>query len=305
MLKNALFLLTVILIFTVSCQKATYVKSGDNGQLTGYRMEIGADTFNYKFFYNSDDKIASIMYRKNNEQYKNLWHIRYDSNEILMMCEESSASIIIRDTLRITIDGSNKVTKRIQSHFYQDQSLANATISRTHETNYYQYDAAGLIIKEIRRSSDSTYYYLGTGSLVGGRSTEVLDYTNSNGKIVSISQQSRDTSISGNVQIRETIVTFDYEKAYANKTDFSNEATLSPIHIFFPYPMDNQYTHLPEKINFNVVKKDKNGIVTSSSSYSYLYDFSYDSTGHIIGKTTSNTQLQGPAPAKWTYYYRK
>ena len=83
--------------------------------------------------------------------------------------------------------------------------------------------------------------------------------------------------------------TLSYDKAYPNKTDFSNQVVLSKLINLSPFYFDNKYLLLPNKVSTHMVEKDGSGQVISTTDQLENYDYTYGVNGLVYSKLNQNS----------------
>jgi len=275
-------------------------------RLTSYTLSDGTNNSLYSIKYNDNGKITEIDVQTNGQPSAVWWTIEYSGNDIIML-DESSITNILRDTMRLTVDANGRRIKRIRGYFRQDNG-GTPSVEHLHDSSDYQYDATGFLVKEIRHYGDTISYT--NGDRTFSRTIEVFDYTNSNSNLASVVQVSNDTVnkiLSGMpstyITTRTITANLNYTKGSLNKTDFTNEAIIGQLYLFFPYIMHKEYGMVPQSMNYQQVRKRPDGTITGSSNDTYLFDFGYDSTGYIISKVQSAPTINGFPVLNYTFHY--
>src|SRR5690349_21765002 len=161
-MKNIVAVLSLCifsLIFS-SCKKEKDTVNTDQVRLVEIISQLNAtDQSHTNISYDQNGRISKVTSHINNQASLTLFDVSYSANEIMLtVSPQNDASITILDTIRLTLDANQRVSKRISKSLQEYRPPFN-NLQRTFEydTSVYEYDAAGLLKKEIRGSLDSTW----------------------------------------------------------------------------------------------------------------------------------------------------
>ena len=301
------------LVSTSACKKDKPVVNPDEVRLTGLDTKVngGTSTLHISFVYDPNGKIRQITSRLDNAASPNiLYNVLYNANNPNEIVVAVPAIVTIgneiTDTTRLFVDGNNMVTKKIRFAFegYKaPQNLPKRTY--TFDTTTYEYDGAGLLIKETRGGIDSTWFNPGIVETTNIRTTGESAYTNTNGdlkKVISLNHTTTTTRVGSNtiIEIRGSSSNFSlqYNQLYPNKTDFKNAAVLNQLNLFAGLPMNKNYQHLPSYTQLIYQELDQNGGTISGYTSFSNNQFAYNYYGFVESK------IDAAAPqGKVTYVY--
>jgi YD repeat-containing protein len=239
-----------------------------------------------------------------------LYNILYNSNSPNEIIVAVPAIVTngneITDTTHLFLDGNNRVTKRIRLAFetyYAPQNLPKRTY--TFDTTTYEYDGAGLLIKETRGGIDSTWFNPGTVETTNTRTTGESTYTNTNGDlklVISLTHTTTITRAGSNTFIdihgSKGNLSFQYVQLYPNKTDFKNAAVLNQLELFGDLPMNKNYQHLPSYSQLVYQELDQFGATISGHTTATSNQFTHNYYGFV------ETKMDPASPdAKVTFVY--
>jgi hypothetical protein len=300
----------VFCFFLASCTKNKIDVNTEEVRLTAIEMQSTGSTSSITIDYSSAGKITKLVNHPANQPAVTIFNVSYNGNEIIMVTPEvNDGSVKITDTTILVTDGNNRVQKKIRCSFQEFKAPQhNPQRTYIYDTVLYEYDAAGLLKKEAHSSRDTTWFNPPTGlSTSTTRRVGGVSYTNSNGNVTSINDVSDFTAVKyerGNVfTVRNNTViatSFDYTKAYNNKTDFANTAILNELQVFAGAPLNKSYANLPDKMTVTTISKDGSGTVTSSQSYTINNSMGYNNYGFLLNRSDPATPAQ-----KTTYIYNK
>ena len=317
-MKNTLYVLTLAVacgLLISSCQKNDSPTPPQQRRLTAYsHINVGSDTINYTIHYNAENKIVSITNRYSSGYTSTVFNVQYNGNEIYLTDDfPSGGGGTVFDTIHLFVGGDNKPTMRVR-HFIEKDTGSRGLMQYGIDTIRYQYDAGGLLLSQADRYFDSAWDRSRLTTTFKIRYIKNTNYTNSNGRLLSYKQVTYDTTnnydfnvgvlLPARMYSDETNANCDYTNAYQNASDFSNQLILNEVHALTQLTTDKLYTHLPGKISYSVVSKDANGVVTNTSNYEEDNNYSYDSTGIMIGRGFITTQqTTSPQAVRWNFYY--
>jgi hypothetical protein len=309
MKKIHLFLLAIMcLILAASCSKNS---PNDNNppvseqkwRMLTYKTANSLDSSEFTFQYDADGKMSSATQKYNQQSPIPSFNIQYAGNDITIRYRDDPTG---EDTVSLFLDNNKKKTKRVMHGIYLPQPVSPFTDYRR-DTSDYEYDGTGLLLKETVHHRDTINWPNGDWLIKNG--LEVINYNNSNGNLASVTHLRHDTSRSVIAGVAKTKITtteitanMSYTKQFPNKTDFTNQEVLNEFHFFTPYTIDKGYSLIPNSMNYQEVQKDQSGaIIYSSYPPTYLYEFTYDTSGLVIGKVPSFPT--GPPFGKNTFSY--
>ena len=291
MRRNHILLPTVIAFLTIfsACKKDKEFKP-EEVRLKEVRTVNDGKTFRTFIEYDAAGRITRVDRQVDDEPRVTDFDVIYFGNEIILIDDPvSNVNTEIRDSIRFLLNADKTVSKRIAFTYFEVKGPTYPPQrTYTYDTTSYQYDAAGLILKEIRSIYDSTWFNNGAVTTTSYTTSGVAVHTIDQGKLVSVNYSSN-TSIVGrtptNIYLYNTSSTktqaFEYADAFPNKTDFSNAAILNELYLFSALPMIGKYTLLPSKYSSTSTDTDPNGTVTSSDSYTRNYQFRYNLYGFV------------------------
>jgi len=272
------------------------------------RQEFINDTASNLFDYDSKGRIEKVRYQPRNAPSFVRYAVSYTTNEIRLIGDHNTSISNSIDTIHLYLDAGGRLIKRIQDLFFEyTGDPTYSPRSYTHDTTLYLYDAAGFLSKETRMFQDSSWLWVGVETMQNNRSTETVNHTVQNGNLVSTFGERIGTGYgytpsTGNVVTtetkRETTTSFEYTKAYPNKTDFTNALVLNEIYLLDVFPTNEKYKNLPEKVTISQVQKDPNGTVVATNNFLYTYEFTYNADGYVASRV--NTQQAG---TKVSFFY--
>ncbi len=257
-----------------------------------YKAPAG-DVNHTKLEYNSSGKVTRITNQLGTNAAATTFDIIYSGNQItLASLAVDSVNRPYADTIRLTVDNDGKVLKRIRYTFYLYPGTGQAFQRQfIYDTLQFEYDAIGLLTKEIHGSCDSTWKNPYSPSSDVHRESIVSNFTivnnnatvkKGNGFITTVHYSGSNKT--SNVDSAEVITNFDYTHAYTNKTDFSNAAILDEIDRFSYLPVNKSYANLPEKVDYKLTQKSLNGTTLSATYSTYNFQFNYNSDGYLSNR---------------------
>ncbi len=301
MKKNSTLVVPIIfcLVSTSACKKDKPPVNTDEVRLTGLNTKVngGTSTLHISFVYDPDGKIRQITSRLDNAASPNiLYNVLYSANNpneiVVAVPAIVTSGNEITDTTHLFVDANNMVTKRIRLAFegYKaPQNLPKRTY--TYDTTTYAYDGAGLLIKETRGSTDSTWFNPGIVETTNIRTTGESNYTNLNGdlkQVISLNHTSTTTRTGSNtlIEIRGSSgnLSLQYFQLYPNKTDFKNAAVLNELKLFGDLPMNKNYQHLPSYTQLIYQELDQFGATIGGHTSATNNQFAYNYYGFVESK---------------------
>lgn len=280
-----------------SCKKdkgPAPIPGGEN-RLSGIEMKVQGNSYKYTLTYDGQGRIEKVSHAYNSEPSTILFDVSYDASDIILarpMYEDPSVQIM--DTIRINQDLDGNVRSRMQYRFVK--SIApNGDESRTyiHDTTICEYNAEGLLINLMHNLQDSTWMFGNGGDETKKviRKVELADYTIEGNTLASVNRRGdvfettyADSDTTTVITIEEATIVFDYTKAYPNKIDFSNAAVLNELHAFTDLPLNKKYTYLPNRVHTTKTRKNKDGVVFSTTSVATQNDFTFNANGYAVSK---------------------
>ncbi len=288
------------IVFFVACSKNSNGPDAPIGDstTTATRLAGWGNSFSqFNLEYDGASKIIRVNYKIGNAPQQVLYNISYSTNQILLAAPLiNDASVATSDSVFITLDASNRIANTVRHYF--KNAKAETYPQRTYQIEIvkYEYDAAGLLIKQIRNIEDSTitnFGYLETriartdDTVIRAHTSGNLSTVNDYRTVLTITRRpSNDISILSRLEFTNTL---SYDKAYLNKADFSNQVVLSKLINLSPFYYDSKYTLLPNKLNTHMVEKNESGQIISSPDQVENYDYTYGTNGLVYSKVNQNS----------------
>lgn len=302
----SLFTAAVLSFLFISCKKTKDVNTAEV-RLTAIETISAGQVSSIHIEYNND-RVSRISSSANNAAPVTMFTVSYNSNEaVLALPAISNGLSTVTDTTRFILDAAGRVIKKMR-YSYNEFNANDPQRTFIYDTTVYEYDAIGLLKKETRSGWDSTWFNPASGlQIITVRTTGTVAYTNSNGNLASASEVSdRDFSTKQGSRAvttaRHTVVTttYQYNKNYANKTDFTNAFIINELNAFAGAPLNSLYASLPDKFSTSILETDNNGAAIYSNTVQAENILTYNSYGFASGKT------EATAPGtKTTYVYNK
>jgi hypothetical protein len=312
---NRLFIFASIILFVSSCKKEVTpapivnpkpdTTSDNTGSFRLMSVERRNDdsslVYSYGFQYDASGRITRIFSPANNPQVT-MATISYNGNEAVFAhpAVNPLPGIYSTDTIRFTLDSDNKALKRIEYSYLQNDDTLGSLPIKTYifDTTAYEYDAAGLLLKETRGLRDSTIWIInGVISMNNNLHNTITNHHISGGNVVGINQVSVTTP--GNFT-EEKNVSFEYSNAYPNNAAFSNPAVMNEMNFFYDWPLNNSYKNMPDKMTSETINKDGSGNILHTSNTDYTLGLAFDKNGFLTTYFDSNY-----TGGKWYYLYSK
>lgn len=290
-------LLPIALLFLLaSCKKDKEVINPDEVRILKVKSVGTNNEISYvSFEYDQQGRINKVLSYIDNQTPTLISAISYSSNEIVIKeTDVNNSGIIITSEARYTVDGSNRPIKKIYTEIFEvlgPASIPQKTFKA--DTTLYEYDAAGLLVKTTRGQRDSTYTQSNpiNWQISIYLIKSVTNYTNTGSNIAKSSMIETFSSKTYNSlfsatskELREANLAYEYDKNYANKTDFKNAIILTELGFLYggiDCPLNNAYKNAPNKITALWVLKDENGSITSTNSFIGNYSINFNRYGFI------------------------
>ena len=283
-----------IFIFT-ACGKKDVLQVQDL-KLLKIESTSGTGTSSINLQYNSAGRIVKVTSTGTDApNTTTIFEVVYSGPEIILIRPPvSNSNTELSDSIYLKVDASGKLSRRIESVFFESTLSPNHQRSFTVDTIWYQYDAASHLTKEIRSYHDSTWFDNGNISISNLITTGVKDYI-INGNNLEAINYSDTTKSKGPPNFTDyhtlwtstTTHTFTYARQNPFTTDFSNAAVLNEINLFTQVPVIGNFAMLPTKTDFSSSQKDTNGAVFSSDNGSHEDQFTYSFTRLVSTNTSS------------------
>ncbi|HWI93321.1 MAG TPA: hypothetical protein VNT20_18710 [Flavisolibacter sp.] len=226
--------------------------------------------------------------------------IAYQGNQILMKPTPFNPAFSDIDSVVLIMDAANHVQKRLGYSFFEVLPPDNPQRTYSYDTTLYQYNAAGLLQKETATHRDSTWIVNAGDTQTWIYITNTIsDYTNTDGNLASISSTHDATSYShqhGKDYVSRSstvsVKSFEYTKAYPNKTDFSNAAVLTELgYLQLQTPINKNYKNLPDKITSISTNRDQAGAITFVNNISSDFVLKYNFYGFLSAINNGSVKL--------------
>ena len=279
-------------------------------RLSGIEMKVQGNSYKYVLTYDVEGRIREVSHESNTAPTTVLFKVSYDANEILLtrpMGEDFDMTVA--DTIRFTLGGDGNVMSRIQNRFVQTWGSENESRNYIHDTSYFEYNTNGLLLKLMRHFKDSGWHSATANVPEMSKvmkKVELADYTIEGNNLVSIMRRGdvmettyTPSDVTFNNITEETGISFDYSKGYANKTDFSNAAVLNELHAFTDMPLNKKHSYLPNKVQTIKTRKNKDGVIFSTTNVLAQNSFTFDANGFVMSKEDPSNP-----GTKVTYLYK-
>jgi YD repeat-containing protein len=235
--------------------------------------EYNGDKLYTTYDYDGQSKIISIRTARNTKPMALSASINYNGNEVVIQNWPDfypNDSVIVNT--RLTLGSDGKLLKRV-SFMHTFNKSGTHYKSDVHDTLNYLYDAVGLL-KETRRAM-FVYSWSDTANTYSAWINRNCTFTNISGNLVNSDEHISFTNLSRNNSINtagggssDYHKTFNYSKAYPNKTDVKNAAVLNVFYddTYEPF-LDAGYQNLPDQVMGRNVDKDLSGTIIFSGNY--------------------------------------
>jgi hypothetical protein len=265
------------------------------------RSDDSSFVYHLGFEYDAAGRIIRCSSHTNNSVPVTNFTVTYNGNQALYAKPIfQMPGLLSTDTILFTLDANHKAIKRLEMNYQENDDTTGSHPIRTYtyDTTSYEYDATGLLQKETRGKRDSiTWITSGSSSVTNTYISSITDHTISNGNVTG---ESKVAIRSTDNEREETTLSFEYNNAYANKSDFNNAAILGELNLFYAWPLNNGYKNMPEKINTSTVYKDSNGNIFNTISSTNSMSLTFSANGYLA------TMFDPAYPTgRWYYIYNK
>lgn len=295
----------VLAVVALSCRKEKKQVNPADVRLLRTESVTAGITHKRNFEYDASGRIIGVTHQENNKAPVPYLTITYNGNEVTLTGPVFGPAFI--DETKLTLDAEKRVVKKTKYSYLEfGPPVTNPQRTYIYDTLVYEYDAAGLLKKATGNIYDSTWYNPGQPTIALTRSSVVVNYTNTNGNLATINKITTETGNSwqvggpapqGATTTREENVVFQYNRVYANATDFTNAAILNEIELFNLSPLNKKYANLPEKATISSVTRDQAGNTIFSSNDVTNVTLGYNSYGFL----SSLLQASGTEPVRFIY----
>jgi hypothetical protein len=288
-----------LLGFFIGCRRDTITTDDIRLLQTKTADPVNGKIYYYLFEYDAAGRITKLLSSVNNDVPVTVADISYNGNKVMIRLPEiHNSSIDYVDQIEYTADATNKPLQRVQNVFLEFKApVHNPQRDFKTDTANYQYDAAGLVTITGNRR-DSTWFNPGTVSThtdfwqysssyntAGGNLEKIIKTTLKNYRFITGS-----TTIITSKVTEENYV-FEYNRAYFNRTDFTNALILTEFSVLYDdvYPLDKNYKNVPDKISYSRVTRDlaTGAVIESDNSVQdVILDFNLHS--FISGVSSGN-----------------
>jgi hypothetical protein len=297
--------------FFSGCKKDAKDIDTNEVRLLGYEIyKSGEPTIRMNIGYDNNGRINKLIDNTDANAPRTVIAITYSGNEVIIVPiqrQRDNSDITEKDTTWLHLDANQRLAKRIAYEFYDFKTEPFLQKLFKYDTINYQYDAAGLLLKKVQHTVDSSWMDQGDITSSATRTESITTYTNGNGNANSSNTISRYVSVSKaggqtftNITTGETNDLYEYSKAYQNRIDFLNAAVLDELFFFTALQLNRNYKNMPDKITGNTVKKSSNGTIFYTDNYVVNYQFGYNDYGFI----TARLELSNP-DSKTVFVYNK
>jgi len=269
--------------------------------------EYSGNIVNTGYQYDNQDRISGITYKKNDEPPVSIVSVAYTGNEVVLVSfPNSDPSYNQTSEVRLTLDGSGRIQKRIQSVHVSSKS-PNGSQEYRYDTTFYEYEA-GLLKKTIENRRDSIW--IQSNTTIKRQFNSTVNYTNSGGNLISKDEfvtypitttQNGVSTISGGSSQYHT--DFSYTKGFPNLTDYKNAAVLAEYPLFsYDPPLNPNYKNMPDQIAVINKDWDINGNIIFNITGTINVGRTYDTKGFLSAITIPPGSTQD---TKISFYYGK
>jgi len=279
------------LFFISSCKK----NKGDKQvqHLLSAVYKSGSDSVRYDFVYDETNRVTKIYYMGPGQTTAASYLISYTVNGASMLYYNPFlGGVAHRDSIYYLFDQKNMLVKKIGAH---SNISSPSPKNYSYDTTTYQYNSSGIMISAQYTSYDSTWSNPLSPQMTVKRTTGTITYTITNNNLVQSVESSTTNQVvrSGSSTTASTFgseltKTFDYTSAYANRTDFTNSVVLNEVNPITELPISSLYRNLPNKVTAVTKAKDGNGNVTNTTNRQTTYQHTYNSSGLVATKTSSD-----------------
>jgi hypothetical protein len=274
-------------------------------RFTAYSDFDGVNLRTIKAKYDGSGRIIQLLHKENNAPEIVFYDVSYKGNEIIMSRSGTTDTITSADSIILLVDAANMVQRKIGKLTIQMKPFPGGPAQRifSDDTTLYEYDANSLLKKKTLHRYDSSWWMAyGQAGAEAQVVTEVTDYINVRGNVISYTMTRNETRRMyeyGTRSVENTSTTedwsFDYGLNYPNKTDFSNAAVLGQACVWVDAPMNKNYRNLPNQYRYTSRFTDANGSVYQKN-YNGVYVLKYNSYGFLASVGEE---------ARSKYYYNK
>jgi len=284
-------IILLILFANISCKKDKVFKREDV-RLTSTEWARDGITHRTLITYNTDGKISKVSEQTNEDAPTTYFDVQYLSDAIQLI-QPANNSINTADTIRLYLGSNGQLVRRIRFSFFEVKPpVGFSQRTYTYDTTSYEYDASGFVTRETQHIQDSTWSNNGSVQTTVNYNDGVTNYTISNANLVTAENtmntsyvgRTSTTVYSGTLGSSTSAVNYEYAAAAPNNTDYSNAAVLNELNLFPIEPMNKNFAQLPTKKTATTIQKDRNGVVTSSDSYTSNYSFTYTLLGLVASQ---------------------
>ncbi len=239
------------------------------------------------YVYDAQGRIIGLDHSDQNNQVTTESSVYYNGSEVLIvLTPQSNGGVTTSDSIWLTLDGSNKATKRIRHSFYDFFGPNQPQKTYIKDTTTYTYDGSGLLLKLTTKSYDTTW--TANSGTYKTWYTEVIDNTNGGGNLLSSSGNKALTfwSLQSGVvhtSSRTHLQTdaYGYDRKSPNQMDFKNMTIITEHYPNSGYRFNKNYANLPDKVTSSYTDKDENGAVISSSNDVGGFTYRYNKYGFL------------------------
>lgn len=239
------------------------------------------------FYYDVQGRLIKIASKSQDGTEYLVAAISYSNNEIIISPRTEPVLQEFHE-IRYYLNPDNKPYLRKERLTRQfpagPQSASQYDLESSEST--YQYNTAGVLTKMNTSSFDSTWYNPPQGWASGTKSSSaVTDFfitdniltkikTTTQSVFESTNQNGSTTYFGG----REEVWDFEYDKQYANKTDYANSLILHDQKIFYVdwFPFNRDMKYFPNKVIYSDAPTGQTGTRTITE-----YKVTHDKHGYI------------------------
>ena len=281
----------LVLLASISCKKDKAYKPEDVRLIKAESMQNG-NTYRTLISYNTDGKISQVSHQVNEDAPTTYFDVRYVNGEIQLI-EPANNSINTADTIRLYLGSNGQLVRRVRFSFFEIKPpVGFPQRTYTYDTTSFEYDASGFVTRETQHIQDSTWSNNGSVQTTVNYNDGVTNYTISNANLVTVENTTNSsfvgrtstTTFSGTLGSSTSSLNSEYANAAPNNTDYSNAAILNELNLFPIEPVNKNFAQLPTKKTSTSIQKDKNGVVTSSDSFTSNYAFTYTLLGLVASQ---------------------
>jgi hypothetical protein len=271
-------------------------QTGSDSILTGYTlMNTGGYTQVSTFIYDALGRLIRID-TGSGQTVNTRAKLDYVGNEIMMTYPRSTKENGYRtDSFHYYLDVNKYIIKTTHHQTTEYTAPQSPEVSSTYDTTISQFDANGNVTASTRYACDSIRPDAASPVNHITKIYSVISNTMNAGNLVTSAQRDSIVDIYRNgaqEQLGVTIQTYtmemQYDKAYPNKTDFSNPLALSFTGIFLSNGQKLPYLY--NKLHVHMTSQQEGGPLLNTYDKTQNFEYAYNANGFVISRTDVATQ---------------